>query len=124
MNENKDLNQEEKELLKEIENYEKAQRIAKLKEKLNSLKNPSISPEICSCVVCKLATKEIFKVHIANYEDERISPRILSKVCRNCKDNKIIQANLYCPLTSDGYDGWDTTRPKFDCLCPNPLEKK
>ena len=123
MKNTKDLNQEEKQLLKEIENYEKIQRIAKLKEKLNNLKNPPISGEIFNCAICKTAIKQIFKLHIANYEDEGINPRIISKICQNCKENKVIQANFYCPLTSDGYDGWDANWPKFDCLCPIPQEK-
>ena len=126
MKENKDLNQEEKELLKEIENYEQAQRVAKLREKLNNLKNPQNSTDTCHCAVCQGETKQqqIFKIHIANYEDVGINPRVISKVCQNCKDNKVIQANFYCPLISDGYDGWDTSRAKFDCLCLVPAEKK
>jgi hypothetical protein len=118
------ITQEEQDLLKEIENYEAQQRIAKLKERLAVLKNPQNSTDICNCAICQNETKQIFKIHIANYEEEGINPRVLSRVCRDCKENKVIQANFYCPLTSDGYDGWDTNQPKFNCLCPVPLEKK
>jgi hypothetical protein len=99
------ITQGEQDLLKEIENYEAQQRIAKLKERLAVLKNPQNSADICDCAICQNETKQLFKIHIANYEDKGINPRVLSKICQNCKANKVIQANFYCPLTSDGYDG-------------------
>ena len=104
-NPKENLTTQEQELLKEIEKYKAQQRIAKLKEELTNLKNPSPVSKFDECRVCKMEFLQLFKLHIANYEDEGINPRVISKVCQNCKDNKVIQANFYCPLTSDGYDG-------------------
>ena len=73
MKSNNQITQEEQDLLKEIENYEAQQRVAKLKEKLAVLKNSQNSADICDCAVCKIQTKQIFKIHIANYEDEGIN---------------------------------------------------
>jgi len=112
---------EEQELLKEIQSYKTQQRIAKLKEELTNLKNPKDSVNISNCAICNLTTEQLIKIHVANY-NERINPRIISKICQKCKDNKVIQASFYCPLTSDGYDGW--AGPNFDCLCPVPVEKE
>ncbi|MDR1670730.1 MAG: hypothetical protein LBR43_03360 [Spiroplasmataceae bacterium] len=71
------------------------------------------------CEVCQLEIKgKLFEGHVDNYRWQGINPLSWTKFCQSCKDNRIINASLYCPRTGNGRDSWDLSEPRFDCSCP------
>ena len=78
------------------------------------------------CAVCKLNITGVkLGGHIQNYQDEGISVRKWVNFCQACKNRRVIEANIYCPIKGSGRDGdWDTERPLFDCDCPVPEDKQ
>lgn len=71
-----------------------------------------------TCAVCKNTfTSKLRKVHIANKQHIGIEPKRISKVCKGCYENEVIEADYYCPRTSDGRDTLEPGQPEFDCLC-------
>ncbi|RHZ36068.1 hypothetical protein [endosymbiont GvMRE of Glomus versiforme] len=71
-----------------------------------------------TCAVCKnVFTSKPRKVHVANKQHIGIEPRRISKVCEGCWENEIIEADYYCPRTSDGRDSLEPGQKEFDCLC-------
>jgi ribosomal protein L37AE/L43A len=78
-----------------------------------------------TCDICQQEINgKMLEGHIENYQIQGISRRKWSKFCQNCRDTKIILANIYCPRTSDGRDDdWDTSLPLYDCDCPPELNE-
>lgn len=77
-----------------------------------------------TCEICRQEKNGVsFKLHVINYQEEIPEPREISIVCEFCKNNRVIEAGFYCPLTSAGRDSWNHNEPKYDCFCFVPQEE-